>query len=200
MNLPPGNIFHYPGALRHEKRLPAAFIQRSKQAHIQPTRFVLAVHIREQRMDLFTANQPEFPAWDEYFFTRRYLVSTSRFGIGEENGSNCTPRGLHRVAKKVGDGYPVGTAFKSRLPVGFTWQGMPDAPIAHRILWLEGLEPGLNRGGNVDTFKRYVYIHGLGDEPTLGRPKSRGCIHLSASDLIPLYDRLPTGTLVWIQP
>jgi lipoprotein-anchoring transpeptidase ErfK/SrfK len=78
------------------------------------------------------------------------------------------------------------------------WQGQPDGGIVHRILWLEGLEPGLNRGGNVDTFRRYVYIHGFGDELTLGRPQSCGCIHLSGADLMPLYDRLPVGTLVWI--
>jgi hypothetical protein len=75
---------------------------------------------------------------------------------------------------------------------------MPDGAIAHRILWLEGLEPGFNRGGNVDTFRRYVYIHGFGDESTLGRPASCGCLHLAASDLMPLYERVPVGTLVWI--
>ena len=63
---------------------------------------------------------------------------------------------------------------------------------------MPGLEPGLNRGGTVDTFRRYVYIHGFGDEPTLGRPMSSGCIHLAAADLMPLYEKLPPGTLVWI--
>ena len=64
--------------------------------------------------------------------------------------------------------------------------------------WLEGLEPGFNRGGNVDSHSRYIYIHGTGDEPSLGRPVSYGCIHLAANDLIPLFDKLPGGTLVWI--
>jgi lipoprotein-anchoring transpeptidase ErfK/SrfK len=133
-----------------------------------------------------------------YAFCRRYVVSTSRFGIGQVEGSNQTPLGLHRIARKAGGGHPIGTVFKARRPVGFTWQGQPDGGIVHRILWLEGLEPGLNRGGNVDTFRRYVYIHGFGDELTLGRPQSCGCIHLSGADLMPLYDRLPVGTLVWI--
>ena len=128
----------------------------------------------------------------------RFRCSTSRFGIGQIAGSNCTPLGLHRIAEKIGGGWPVGTVFKGRKPVGFTWQGMPLAPITTRILWLEGLEPGFNRGGNVDSHARYIYIHGTGDEPTLGRPASHGCIHLAADDLIPLYDRLPVGTLVWI--
>ena len=82
--------------------------------------------------------------------------------------------------------------------MGFTWQGQPDAAIAHRILWLEGLEPGFNRGGDRDSFARYIYIHGVGDETTLGRPTSRGCVHLAATDLLPLFDLLPVGTLVWI--
>ena len=109
-----------------------------------------------------------------------------------------TPRGLHRIAKKIGGGWPVGTVFKGRQVIGFTWQGHPFAPITNRILWLEGLEAGFNRGGNVDSFQRYIYIHGTGNETTLGRPDSHGCIHLSANDLMPLYDKLPEGTLVWI--
>jgi hypothetical protein len=113
--------------------------------------------------------------------------------------TNRTPLGLHRIAVKIGGGWPVGTAFRNRQVTGFVWQGEPAAPIAHRIFWLEGLQPGLNRGGEVDTFSRYIYIHGLANEPSLGRPDSRGCIHLSGSDLLPLYDRLPTGTLVWIE-
>jgi len=112
--------------------------------------------------------------------------------------SNRTPLGLHRIARKAGGGYPIGTVFKSRLPVGLTWQGESNGAIVHRILWLEGLELGFNRGGAVDTFKRYVYVHGFGDETALGRPQSRGCIHLAAADLIPLYDRIAEGTLVWI--
>ena len=133
-----------------------------------------------------------------YHFRRWFLVSTSRFGVGQQMNSNRTPLGLHRIARKVGGGYPVGTVFKSRKPIGLTWEGMVDGSIVHRILWLEGLEPGFNRSGSVDTFQRYVYIHGYGDETTLGRPQSCGCIHLAAADLMPLYDRLPVGTLVWI--
>jgi lipoprotein-anchoring transpeptidase ErfK/SrfK len=102
------------------------------------------------------------------------------------------------VAVKAGGGWPIGTVFVNREPVGCTWQGMPQAAIAHRIFWLEGLDPGWNRDGDVDTFDRFIYIHGVGNELTLGRPASRGCIHLAAADLMPLHDRLPMGTLVWI--
>jgi hypothetical protein len=105
---------------------------------------------------------------------------------------------LHRIVEKIGGGWPVGTVFKGREPIGYTWKGLPFAKITTRILWLEGLEPGFNRGGNVDSHDRYIYIHGTGDEPSLGRPASYGCIHLAPDDLIPLFNSLPSGTLVWI--
>jgi lipoprotein-anchoring transpeptidase ErfK/SrfK len=76
---------------------------------------------------------------------------------------------------------------------------MPQATICHRILWLRGLQPGFNRGGSVDSFARFIYIHDFGDETTLGPPASHGCVHVAASDLMPLFDRTPVGTLVWIE-
>ncbi len=147
----------------------------------------------EKQTPLQSAGQ--FPP---YALLKRFVISSSRFGIGQISGSQQTPLGLHRIAEKIGAGWPVGAAFTSRQFTGYTWQGKPGATIAHRILWLEGLEPGHNRGGNVDTHARYVYIHGLGDEPTLGRPASHGCLHLAAADLLPLFDLVPSGTLVWI--
>ncbi|MHC1763033.1 MAG: L,D-transpeptidase family protein [Verrucomicrobiia bacterium] len=176
--------------------LPAAFLWTCRLLDVPLSRFVLTVSVSSQEMRLFEVR----PGAQRrtVFFRRQYRVSTSRFGTGQQSGSNRTPLGLHRVAEKIGGGYPAGTVFESRRAVGFTWQGKPGAPIAHRILWLEGLEPGFNRGGNVDSHARYIYIHGLGDEPTLGRPASRGCIHMAGADLMPLFDRLPTGTLVWI--
>jgi L,D-transpeptidase YbiS len=171
---------------------PAAALRARARCGVAPSRYFLAVNVGRQQTALF------FRRVGAYVPVRIFRCSTSRFGIGEVAGSNMTPRGLHRVAQKIGGGWPVGAAFKSRQLVGFTWQGQPCAPIAHRILWLEGLEPGLNRGGRVDSHARYIYIHGTGNEATLGRPDSCGCIHLSAADLLPLYDKLPEGTLVWI--
>jgi hypothetical protein len=133
-----------------------------------------------------------------YQMLATYRISSSRFGIGQTMNSNCTPLGVHRIARKIGGGYPQGTVFRGRKPIGFTWQGLHDASIVHRIFWLEGLEPGFNCGGTVDSFQRYIYIHGFADETTLGRPASHGCIHVAAANLIPLYDWLPAGTLVWI--
>ena len=129
---------------------------------------------------------------------KRFVISTSTYGIGQRENSNCTPVGLHRIARKIGGGALIGTVFHGRIPVGLTWDGMPNATIVHRILWLEGLEPGLNQGGNVDSFRRYIYIHGFADELTLGRPASHGCIHLAARDLLPLFNQVAEGTLVYI--
>ena len=182
------------------RKLPGALKLAVLRHHVRPTRFVLAVSVAAQRMTLFEKfpAQSDGPRFPDYEFRRRFLISTSRFGIGQVMHSNQTPLGLHRIARKAGGGHPIGTVFKARQPVGLTWQGLPGASIVHRILWLEGLEPGFNLGGEVDTFRRYIYIHGFGDEMTLGRPQSCGCVHLSGADLLPLYERLPVGTLVWI--
>ncbi|MDB6123446.1 MAG: ErfK/YbiS/YcfS/YnhG family protein [Pedosphaera sp.] len=180
--------------------LPGGFLRTCQQRGVIPTRFVFTVKIATQTAALFE-KYPYFEAvapCSFYQLQKAYRCSTSKFGIGSVAGSNCTPLGLHRIAEKIGGGWPVGTVFRSRRRVGYTWQELPMAPITNRILWLEGLEPGLNRGGKVDTHARYVYIHGTGDEPTIGRPASHGCIHLAANDLLPLYDFLPSGTLVWI--
>jgi hypothetical protein len=185
--------------------LSAGFFFTAKRCGVRLTNDVLCVSVQQQRLwhlvpqDRRTANRgsmlyrPYVPA------AKPCLCSTSRFGIGQVEGSNCTPLGLHCIAQKIGGGTPVGTVFKSRRPVGFTWRGLPHAKITTRILWLEGLETGFNRGGRVDSRARFIYIHGTGDETGLGRPASCGCIHLAARDLVPLYDSLPLGTLVWIE-
>ncbi|MFM1767916.1 MAG: hypothetical protein RJA22_445 [Verrucomicrobiota bacterium] len=180
-----------------QPRIPRGFLQALRRRRVAPTRFTLMVSVARQRMLLFELD-PSQPRQPAYRFRQAFVASTSRHGVGQVMGSNQTPLGLHRIARKIGGRQPVGTVFKSRKPIGLVSQGMPKAPIAHRILWLDGLEPGLNRGGQVDTFSRYVYIHGIGDESTLGRPASIGCVHLAAADLVPLYKKVPRGTLVWI--
>jgi len=183
-----------------EPKLPESMKRAALRNRVRPTRYILCVSVAKQRMALFEKRreQPVAARFPRYEFVREFVVSTSRFGIGQVIHSNKTPLGLHRIARKIGGNQPEGTIFKARKPVGRLGDGKTEASIVHRILWLAGLEPGRNRGGNVDTFRRYVYIHGFGDEATLGRPQSHGCVHLSAADLIPLYDQLPAGTLVWI--
>ena len=169
--------------------LPPAILGTCSQLNVMPTVYILAVNIARQTVSLFHDEE----------FVAKYSCSTSRFGIGQVEGSNCTPLGLHRIAEKIGAGAALGTVFKGRVPIGHVSElGLAASKITTRILWLEGLEPGLNRGGNVDSHARYIYIHGTGDQSSIGRPESHGCIHLSDPDLIALFDLLPSGTLVWI--
>ncbi len=182
------------------ERIPYGLICTLRRRQLLPTRYILSVSVATQNMRLFERrmNGGISGLYSEYTVRQKHVISSSAFGTGQKMHSNQTPLGLHRIAQKIGGGQPIGTVFRSRKAVGRIWGGMPDGAIAHRILWLEGLEEGYNRGGEVDTFKRYVYIHGFGDESTLGRPASHGCIHLAAKDLIPLFDLVPVGTMVWI--
>jgi hypothetical protein len=165
---------------------------------IAPTQFILVVSIAEQTISLFENSAFHLDV-EDCQFVRKFPCSTSRFGIGQTEGSNRTPLGLHRIAEKIGAGEPAGTVFKSRQVVGQMSQPeFADAKITTRILWLDGLEPGFNRGGSVDSRARYIYIHGTADQKSIGQPASHGCIHLADADLIPLFDLLPGGTLVWI--
>jgi len=157
------------------------------------TRHVLWIRATRQEVVHFETAPPA-----AVVSSRRLLASTSRFGIGQQENSNCTPLGLHCIACKIGNGWPTGAIFKGRKFRGYTWQDDAEAKITDRILWLEGLEEGFNRGGTVDSFRRYIYIHGTGDETTLGRPATCGCTHLADRDLVPLFDTVPVGTLVWI--
>lgn len=181
--------------------LPLPLRLTARRLALQPTRQVLTVSVAAQSMTWWARRPAQPPRAPHLLYTvqRVYRISTSAFGTGQVMHSNRTPLGLHRVARKIGGGLPIGTVFRSRRPVGLLWKGLPAAPIVHRILWLEGLEPGFNRGRSVDTFRRYIYIHGFGDELTLGHPCSHGCIHVAAADLLPLFDRLPEGTWLWIE-
>ncbi len=134
-----------------------------------------------------------------------YPVSTSGQGGGERNGSGCTPRGAHVVRARIGAGAAPGTVFVGRRPTGeiCTPELYARAPgrdwILTRILWLSGTEPGRNRLGDVDTMRRYIYIHGCPDEVEVGTPGSHGCIRMRNADLIELFDQVPAGTPVLIE-
>jgi L,D-transpeptidase YbiS len=180
-------------------RLPPSLHLALRRCGVRPSRFVLTVNVTAQTMQLLERAPGPGGTFPQYHARKRYLISTSAYGVGQAMNSNRTPLGLHRIAEKIGSGQPIGTIFRSRQVGGLTWQGAPDAKIVHRILWLDGLESGFNRGGAVDSYRRYIYIHGFGDESTLGRPTSHGCIHVAARDLMPLFDLVPVGTLVWIE-
>ena len=136
----------------------------------------------------------------------QYAVSTARNGAGEEQDSECTPRGKHLIRAKIGAGCPPGTVFVGRRPTGETWSPQLEREqpgrdwILTRILWLSGLEPGVNRLANVDTMRRYIYIHGTPHENEIGKPVSHGCIRMCNEDIVELFDRVEVGTHVTIQP
>lgn len=137
---------------------------------------------------------------------RRFRVSTSRYGPGELQGSLCTPRGLHVVRAKIGAGLPAGAVLRGRRPTGevFTPELRRAEPardwILSRILWLSGLEPGRNRLRDVDSMRRYIYIHGTPDHEPMGVPFSHGCIRMRNEDVCWLFDVVPAGTRVSIEP
>ncbi len=131
-------------------------------------------------------------------------VSTAKNGMGEQMGSNCTPRGEHVIRAKIGAAQPLNTVFVARRPTGETYSPELRALypqrdwILTRILWLSGVEPGKNRLGNVDTMRRHIYIHGAPDEDQMGVPSSHGCIKMRTQEVIELFDRVPPGTPVTI--
>ena len=135
----------------------------------------------------------------------RYPVSTAARGIGAREGSFQAPSGDHRVRIKLGAGLPLGAVFLRRR-----WTGdVLDPPLRERfpsrdwvltrVLWLQGLEPDVNRGSNVDTLRRFVYIHGTHEEDLVGQPASFGCVRMRSADIAALFDRVPTGCRVRIE-
>jgi lipoprotein-anchoring transpeptidase ErfK/SrfK len=142
------------------------------------------ISIRDQRLTVMRGDET----------LRSYPISTSRFGIGTEEGSFKTPAGRFRVAKKIGRDMPRGTVFRSRVPVG------PDDPlpptedlVMSRILWLDGLEEH-----NANTRERFIYIHGTKHEDRIGTPDSHGCIRMRNADVIELFDLVDEDTPIVI--
>ncbi len=135
---------------------------------------------------------------------KRYGISSARKGAGERNGSLCTPRGRHIIRAKIGAGQPVNAVFVGRRPTGEIYTPalgvqFPDRDgILTRILWLSGCEPGFNRLGDVDTMRRYIYIHGTPDSVELGIPGSIGCIRMHNNDLLEIFEQVRAGDRVHI--
>lgn len=159
-----------------------------------PAAGALLVKIDEQRLYLLQENR----------VSQVYPVSTSRYGVGNKEGSHQTPLGAHNIAEKIGDHCRPGEIIKARIPTGKLAEICVDAHatgqdvITSRVLWLRGLESGINRGGDVDSYRRYIYIHGTAEEGLIGKPASIGCVRMKNADVIDLYDRVAVGTPVMI--
>ncbi len=143
---------------------------------------------------------------DAESISHEYAVSTSINGVGELNGSFCTPRGRHIIRAKIGAGQPLNSVFVRRRPTGeiYTPELALQYPgrdwILTRILWLSGCEVGANRLGEVDTMRRCIYIHGTPDEVQLGVPGSHGCVRMRNADLCELFENVRAGTMVDVLP
>ena len=142
--------------------------------------------------------------FDDCALQQSFVVSTSRRPPSNLKDSLGTPRGLHEVAERIGAGAPPGTVFKGRVNTGRHFNELPPEEsagnlITTRILRLRGLEAGVNAGGDVDSFDRYIYIHGTNQEHRLGTPASSGCVQMNNLEIIALYDCVRTGDHVWIE-
>lgn len=162
---------------------------------LPPEQAWLLISIGQQRLYVLSAEGKELAS---------YPVSSARKGTGNVQGSLQTPLGLHCIAEKVGSDCAPRTVFKGRQPTGEIAETelQPRATgvdcITSRILWLQGLEPGINQGGEVDSYQRYIYIHGTHEEGLIGQPASIGCIRMRNEDVIELYEHVEEGNWVYI--
>src|SRR4051794_31545446 len=161
---------------------------------IKPGERVLAVRISTATLQFFRKGA----------LVKSYVISTSKRPPSNIKNSLGTPRGLHEITERIGAGQPPGMVFKSRIPTGQHYSEIPGADeetnlITSRILWLRGLEPGVNRGGEVDTYERYVYIHGTNHESRIGAGLSSGCVLMRNLDIVELYEEVRVGDWVLIR-
>ncbi|WP_201566021.1 L,D-transpeptidase [Psychrobacter sp. CMS30] len=158
----------------------------------------LVINIAQQNLTLYQDDKE----------VTQYTVSTAKNGIGSQQDSGCTPLGKHFIAKKIGANEPMNAVFIGRIPTGEIYSAElgkhhPERDwILSRILWLSGLEEGVNKGSNsqggCDTYQRYIYIHGTPDSEPMGSPLSHGCIRMRNEDIMELFERVEEGTAVMI--
>ena len=155
---------------------------------------ILYISVKEQKMYHIVKNT----------IVKEYLVSTAKKGIGNQKNSNLTPHGLHYIKEKYGSKTPqngriIGSVFYGEIATIYsdTTSSKTD-DITSRILWLSGMEKDINKEGNVDSYNRYIYIHGTSEEGKIGTPASNGCIRMLNTDIIELYAKIKIGTKVLI--
>ncbi len=168
-----------------EKPKPAPQVQKPKPPPEKADTQII-VDLNRQTLFLFKKNQ----------LLKHYPISSSKFGVGNQQDSNQTPLGHHFIAHKIGSGVPVNTIFKSRLntqKVALIDNEEEVDVITSRIMWLKGLDKGLNKGPGIDSYERYIYIHGTADEANIGQPASFGCIRMKNADVVELFDIVKSG-------
>ncbi|HXH17803.1 MAG TPA: L,D-transpeptidase [Chitinophagales bacterium] len=159
----------------------------------------------DQRFLLVNIDRQEMYLVKNEVIEKSYRISSSKYGTGNQQGSGKTPLGVHRIAEKIGKNAKPNTIFAGRKDTGKIATIITDSldidtdDVTSRILWLEGLEPGINKGKGIDSRARYIYIHGTPEEGLIGTPASHGCIRMYNQDVIELFDWVNTGTLVVIE-
>jgi len=154
----------------------------------------IRISIGKQQLQIYTRGK-----------TKRFAIASALNGVGQQQGSEKTPLGLHQICEKIGANAPVNAVFVARTATGEIYapelaRRFPGRDwILTRILWLSGLEPGFNAGGQVDTRQRYIYIHGCPDTVRMGVPSSHGCIRMHNADLLEVFDRAVVGDMVVIE-
>ena len=162
---------------------------------LRPDEPAVIVDISEQKLYLIQGEEER----------KTYPVSTSRYGAGSKEKSHKTPMGAHRIVEKMGAGAKIGAVFREGIELGRVAAihvddtDLREDLITTRILWLKGLEPGINLGEGIDSYERHIYIHGTPEEGLIGTPVSDGCIRMKNRDVVELFDLVPGGTLVEIQ-
>ena len=171
------------------------YLEQARARGLAPEGRLIVISVADQRLALLASSDPP----------RLYPVSTSKWGVGSLQDSNRTPLGWHRVTDWIGAQALPGQAFVSREPTGeilppAQWRSvLPTDYVLTRILWLDGIEEGLNRGVGIDSRSRYIYLHGTNQEHLLGQPASHGCIRLANRDVMELFDlTLGRQTYCWI--
>jgi hypothetical protein len=168
--------------------------ERAAALGFKPTERIIVVSIPRQLLGFYRGGS----------LVKSYVISTSLRPPSNVRNSLGTPDGLHEIAERIGAGAPPGIVFKSRISTGKHFSEVDDAErstnlVTTRILWLRGLEPGRNAGGEVDSHERYIYIHGTNHEDRLGTPASAGCVLMNNVEIIELYDAVRAGDQVWIE-
>ena len=175
--------------------IEAVTLNLQKKFNYKKNHSFLLVNIEKQEMYLVKNDS----------IKKTYRISSSKYGTGNKSGSEKTPLGVHRIAEKIGANAEPNTIFVGRVDTRKEASIITDTldveadDVTSRILWLEGLEPGINKGKGIDSHERYIYIHGTPEEGLIGTPASHGCIRMHNSEVIELFNIVATGTFVVIE-
>ena len=175
-----------PPSIEHAPSQPSPVLPNLNQK--KPTK--IRVDLSKQELQLYAEDQ----------ILKSYSISTSKYGIGNQAGSNKTPLGLHMIQNKIGEGVTEGTIFKGRVNTKKLAKinGETEDMVTSRIMWLKGLEKGKNTGTGIDSYQRCIYIHGTAAEKDIGKPASHGCVRMYNKDVIELFDLVEEGLQVEI--